>query len=84
MTIPYKGRTTEHADSLVKSMGFQDLVEEYELVDMEHVYTLENGSALIIPVHYYKYWYILEDGEQIDVFVYKERTGMYGKYSTEQ
>lgn len=77
MTNPNKGRTTEHADSLVQSMGFTEQVEEYELVDMEHVYTLENGCALVIPVAFGEFWYVLEDEIRVDVFKYKERMGMY-------
>ena len=77
MTNPNKGRTMEHADSLVQSMGFAEQVEEYELVDMEHVYTLKSGCALVIPVDFNDFWYVLENEIKVDVFWYKERMGMY-------
>ena len=49
MTNPNKGKTSEQADDLAIELGLLSLVEEYELADIGHVYTLFDGSALVIP-----------------------------------
>ena len=63
MTNPCKGkiRTVEEADELVRSLGFTELVEEYELEFMEHVYTLIDGLPLIVPTGADEEPYILGD-----------------------
>ncbi len=40
--------TTEMADSVVDRLGLTEQVEDYEENEHGHVYTLFNGSALVV------------------------------------
>lgn len=44
----HKPRTMRQADELVFALGFTGFVEDYEVTD-DHVYTLDDGSSLIVP-----------------------------------
>ena len=70
MTNPNKGITMKQADAMATLLGFSDHIEEYELVDMEHVYTLDDGCALIIPME--GNMYVLQNETKLTIVQYKD------------
>ncbi len=40
--------TIEQADALIESIGMTEHVEEYEQNELGHVYTLLDGSSLVV------------------------------------
>lgn len=71
MTNPSKGRTMEQADDFVHAAGYTEQVEEYELADTEHVYTLSDGNALIVPIDPTEVPYILKETTKVFLLLHK-------------
>lgn len=72
MTNPIKGRPLRVADQMVFDRGLGEQVEEYELADIGHVYTLTDGNSLVIPLSQDKEPYVLVDEQRQTVDQYKE------------
>jgi len=73
MTNPTKGRTMEQADELVRDLGLAELVEEYELNGVDHIYSLLDGSYITVPSDPEEQpWVTNEDEGAMTIEQYKE------------
>jgi len=48
--------TIEQADNLIETLGYTDMVEDYEQNELGHVYALTNGDRLVVTsatTHHY-------------------------------
>lgn len=48
ITLNTINTTLEQADALIENIGMTEMVEDYELNESGHVYTLRDGSAIVV------------------------------------